>query len=337
MNMTKNKATLKTIAEELNISVSTVSRAFTQAASVKPSTLARIRDMSLKLNYKPNLNARALVQQKTRIIAVILQSLKNQTTETLVNQLTRLLSARGYDIHLFVAYGDDELNNAAINSVACRGYDGVIINHGAFEGKMDAIETLIKEDIPFVVLGQYDYSSASQVIGDFKLAGRMITKYLIDLGHRNIAFATTCTGDPRFEGYLNMLSQNNLPLREELVFKCPCRQESIAGIAEKIIKTDATALFANFDEMATRFIRAIKELGLSVPQDISVVGVGNEMYADLISPALTTFEIDTAHLADNLVQCLFERIEKPDTPTRTILLNGSLIIRESTAEIPQKP
>ncbi|MFI4912198.1 MAG: LacI family DNA-binding transcriptional regulator [Sedimentisphaeraceae bacterium JB056] len=333
MDITKNKATLKTVAKELKISVSTVSRAFTQPDSVKPATLAMIRETSRKLNYKPNLNARALVQQKTHVIAVILQSLKNQTTETLINKLTKLLSLRGYDIHLFVTYSDNQLNNDAINSVLCRGYDGVIINHGAFEGKMEAIETLIKEQIPFVVLGQYDYSTVSQVIGDFKLAGRVITKYLIELGHKNIAFATTCNGDPRYEGYVNMLNQHGLPVREDMVFTCQCTQDDIYEVAKKISKTNTTALFANFDELATRFIRAFKEIGMSIPQQISVVGVGNEMYSDLISPPLTTFEIDTAHLAENLVECLFERIEKPNSPTRTILLNGSLIARESTIEL----
>ncbi len=333
MDITKNKATLKTIADELNISISTASRAFTQGSSVKPSTLAKIREVSRKLNYKPNLNARALVQQKTHVIGVILQSLKNQTTETLVNRLTHLLTARGYDIHIFVAYNDQYLNDDAVNSCICRGYDGVIINHATFEGRMDAIEALIKEQIPFVVLGQYEYSETSQVIGDFRLAGRVMTRHLAELGHKNIAFCTTCSGDPRYEGYLNVLNQYGLPLREDLVFICPCDQGLISETAKKIIKTDATALFANYDEPATRFIRAFKELGLSVPEQISVVGVGNEMYSDLISPALTTFAIDNEHLAENLVDTLFERIEKPKGSTRTILLNGRILVRDSARKL----
>ncbi len=333
MEITNNKATLKTIAEELNISVSTASRAFTPGSSVKPSTLAKIKEMSRKLNYKPNLNARALVQQKTHVIGVVLQSLKNQTTESLVNKLTRLLTARGYDIHLFVAYSDDMLNDDAVNSCICRGYDGVIINHALFEGRMNAIETLLKEKVPMVVLGQYEYSETSQVIGDFKLAGRVMTRHLADLGHKNIAFCTTCKGDPRYEGYLNILNQYKLPIREDLIFVCPCEQTQIRETAKKISKTDATALFVNYDEPATRFIRAFKELGVSVPGQMSVVGVGNEMYADLISPALTTFEIDTAHLAENLVDTLFERIEKPNGPTRTILLNGKILERDSAAKL----
>ena len=333
MDITKNKATLKTLAKELNISVSTVSRAFTQPDSVKPATLAKIKEASDRLNYTPNLNARALVQQKTHIIGVILQSLRNQPTDALVRQITTLLSSKGYDIHIFVAYEDEKLNKEAIKSCICRGYDGVIINHSFFSGKMDAIETLIKEKIPFAVLGQYDYSPASQVIGDFRLSGMIMTKHLIELGHRKIAFVTNAECDPRFDGYCNMLQQNNLQLNSDLVFNCRCRQEEINKITKKILKTNATAVFANYDQMAIRIIRAFKEIGVKIPDEISIVGVGNEMYADLIRPELTTFEIDDEHLAENLVEALFERIERPDLPTRKILLNGKIVVRESTKKI----
>ena len=271
----KNKATLKTIAKELNVSVSTVSRAFTLPDSVKSSTLEKIMEVSDRLNYTPNLNARALVQQKTHIVGLILQSLRNQPIDPLVKQITRLLSSMSYDIHIFVTYDDDQLNEEAIKSCICRGYDGVIINHSHFEGKMVAIETLISKNIPFVVLGQYDYSPASQVIGDFKLSGMVMTKHLIELGHNNIAFLTNSNADPRYDGYLNMLNQHKLPVRPELFFQCPCRQDKINETVKEIAKTNATALFANYDEMAIRAIRAFKEIGIKVPDQISVVGVGN--------------------------------------------------------------
>lgn len=333
MNISKNKVTLKTIAKELDISISTASRAFTAPDSVKPSTLSKIKEFSRKHNYMPNLNARALVQQKTHIIGVILQSLRNQPTDSLVKRLTRLLSEKGYDIHIFVAYNDPQLNSNAVQSCICRGYDGIIINSSTFEGKMDAIEELIEEKIPFVVLGQYNYSAVSQVIGDFKLSGMVMTKHLIELGHKNIAFLTNTKDDPRYEGYRSMLSQNSIPPREEMLFTCPCEQEPIDRTVREILKTDATAIFANFDEMSLRTIRTLKEMDISVPDDISVVSVGDEMYADLVKPALTTFEINNDHLAENLVETLFERIEKPESPTRTILLNGNIIIRESCQEI----
>lgn len=330
---TKNKATLKTIADELNISISTASRAFSRAGSVKPATLERIREVSKRLNYKPNLTARALVQQKSHVIGFILQSVKNQTTESLIKRLTNLLDSNGYDIHLTVAHDSDEINNNAVNNAICRGYDGVIIHHSAFEGRVEAIETLISEHIPFVVYGQYDYSPVDQVIGDFKLAGRVMTRHLVDLGHKDIAFVTTHHADPRYEGHCSILRQSGIDIKEQLYFQTECEQQGVKLAVEKLIKTEATAVFGNSDQMASRLIRALKDFGVKVPQEMSVVGVGNEMYADLVSPALTTFELNNAHLADNLFEALFERINNPTSPTRTILLNGNIVVRESSQPI----
>jgi LacI family transcriptional regulator len=321
---------MKDIARRLNVSVTTVGRAFSDASDISPATRDRIFELAKELDYRPNLNARALVQQRTSVIGMVVCNVSNPIMEGVIRDVDDFLSQQGYRINLAISHSEPSRESDIINDMICRRVDGVIIHPYCLEGRSEAVESLIESKTPTVVLGTYSYSPISQVGMDLFAAGYEITNHLLDLGHQKIAIINEVPGDPRYKSYLRAHHDRGLDADDSINFYLPIRARSGVDICRKIMKSDATAVFATCDALAATILEGFKLLGVNVPNQIALAGCGNDRYTSVMGPTLTSYGFPYSNVPRHLTDFILERIENPAAPLRTAILIGKLLPREST-------
>jgi DNA-binding LacI/PurR family transcriptional regulator len=321
---------MKDIAKRLNVSITTVGRAFSDATDISPDTRDKIFEVAKDIGYRPNLNARALVQQKTSVIGMILCNVSNPMMEGVIKGVEDFISAKGYHLNLAISHREARRELEIVNNMICRGVDGVIIHPYCPEGRSEAVENLLETRIPTVVLGAYDYSSVSQVGMDFFTAGYEITTHLMDLGHKRIAFVNEIPNDPRYKAYLKAHEDRQLDIDNDIFFSLPLNAKNGVDICREILSKKATAVFAISDALAATILEGFKFLGVKVPDDIALAGCGNDRFSSVMGPTLTTYGFPYSNLPKHLAEFVLNGIETSANTIKTAILIGKLIPREST-------
>ncbi len=332
--------TIKDIAREANVSVTTVSNVIHGKHSrVAQETVERIERIIAVNNYTPNLSARALVNKSSRIIGVINHLIQSQPISfledpfhgALLGGVERKLRERGYYMMIRTVANEEELFSLFRNW----NLDGVILT-GLFEDNFFA--RLIESGKPVVLLDSYVKNDRVFNIGlDDKRGGYIATQHLIDKGHRDIVFASPHIYkrgviDERFKGYKAALRKNNIPFREENVY-----QQEITineGIALGRIlgsRTDITAVFATADILAAGIITGLAEKKKNVPRDISVVGFDNILLSRIVGTPLTTVCQDADEKGAIAAGVMIDCLEGKAPASRNIVLPVSLIERASVS------
>lgn len=330
--------TIKDIAREANVSVTTVSNVIHGKHShVAKETVERIEKIISVKNYTPNLSARALVNKSSRIIGVINHLIQAQPISflqdpfhgSLVGGIEKKLRERGYYMMIRTVSNEEELFSLFRNW----NLDGVILT-GLFEDNFFA--RLIESGKPVVLLDSYVKNDKVINIGlEDKQGGFLATQYLIDKGHRDIVFASPKIYKQgvvyeRYKGYRAALKKNNIPFKKENVYQQEITiNEGISLGLSLGERKDVTAVFATADILASGIITGLAEKKRYVPRDISVIGFDNTVYSRINNPPLTTIHQDAEEkgiiAADVMMDCL-EGISPKD---RNIILPVSLVERSS--------
>ena len=206
-----------------------------------------------------------------------------------------------------------------------------VISLGQLRGEY--IEKLLSQKLPVLLLDYYQTENdADCIVTNGFFGGYKLTSYLISEGHTQIGFvgtrlATSSIFD-RYMGYMKAMLEHNLPIIEEwIILDREVNNELFPHISfpEKL----PTALVCNCDETAYKVIRGLKARGLSVPEDISVVGYDNYLISEICDPPITTINVDAGEMADLAVATLLERLNRPSMPTRIQILDGKLVYKQS--------
>lgn len=332
--------TIKDIAKEAGVSVTTVSNVIHNKKSrVSPELVKRINEIIKKNHYSPNLSARALVSKNSRIIGVLSYGEKTDVRSisedpflgTLIRSMEYEISLRGYYTMFYTISTEEELLTLRDNWNLA----GIIV-HGLFEGKL--FNFLTKTDIPCVLIDSYikDEHFYNVGIDDYK-GGYMATSHLIKNGHKNIAFASPAifeTGvvHERYEGYVNALKDAGLRQKDKNLFQVNTIEAGFT-LGQKIAsRKDITAVFATADLLALGIIAGLRNKGLNVPEDISVVGFDDLYSSPLWNPPLTTIRQDVRLKGLTAVNTLVDVIEGKEVK-KQISLPLELMERESVKKI----
>ena len=330
MSTQNTRRGMKDIAKRLNVSITTVGRAFSNATDISPDTRDKIFEIAKDIGYRPNLNARALVQQKTNVVGMVVCNVSNPMMDGIIRGVEDILNHHGYQISLAISHCEVSRELNAVNDMLCRGVDGIIIHPYCPQGRSIAIETLLETRTPTVLIGSGKDIPVSYVDMDFFTAGYEITTHLMDMGHKKIAFINEVPNDPRHKAYLKAHEDRNLQVREDLFFSLPLTARNGVDICRKIISNKATAVFAISDALAATILEGFKFLGVKVPDDIALAGCGNDRYSSVMGPTLTTYGFPYSNLPTHLAEFIVDRIQSPSAAIRTAILMGKLIAREST-------
>ena len=333
-----DKVTIKTVAKLANVSHTTVSRALNGSPLVKEETRKKIQEIATRLDYTPNLNAKALVEKRSYIIAVYFSDISNGTSPSFMSEVIHQIREKlpkGYEIAVD-SFAALRRSGQGINLR----YDGALV---VSQEKTDDqfIDQLAETGKPVVVLNRkvertdlYNYAS-----DDFSGMENAIN-YLLRMGHRKIAFITGKKGFTssinRKAAFVDVMKKNQVSVPEEWMIAGDYSIESGYKAMEKIINGGKipTCVYASNDDMAIGAIRACNDYGYKVPGQISFMGFDDSIFANYFTPRLTTLKKQTKMIVDRGISTLKSLIDgEQPTEKRFENIKPTLVIRESVAKL----
>jgi len=326
--------TIKDIARIANVSHTTVSRALNNSPFIKQETRIKIQALAKEMNYLPNYNARSLVLDKSYNIGLFFSTLNRGTSpDFFYNTVQGVLHGVGDKYNVIIKGVDTYKDLSSFNH---KSFDGIIImsqslNDNAFIYKAK------EKKIPLVVLNrQIEDSEIPNIVSNDYTGALAAVEHLVHLGHRRIAFIEGKQGfkasEKRKQGYLDVLINQNIPINKQFIIQGNYDIESGYLAMKQLLKLTKvpSAVFCSNDDMAIGSMKAIIEEGLQIPQDISVVGFDDNIASEFLSPALTTIKRDMTRISREGTKILLKLIDKQPIKQKKILLDATLIIRNST-------
>lgn len=327
------KVSIFDVAKKSGLSVVTVSRVLNNASSVRPKNRDKVLQAMKELDYQPNAAARSLARGKTGIIGLTLTTLDDSFFDAVVKEINDRLAVQGYFLALSISSGDDDSFRRSLFQEDR--VDGVILLSPLREDEY--IMELKKRKIPFVLIdNQHRNPSVPSVVVDNFKGGYEATRHLIDLGHRQIAHIRGpdpfLSSRERERGYLEAMEEAGLQPLE--VVRATFEVSEGYRIARQWIETDRlpTAVFAADDYLALGVLDALKNEGIRVPRDISIVGFDDQILSSEFRPRLTTVRQPAARIGQTGVELLLKSMEGNAVKRgATVMLEPELIVRETTA------
>ncbi len=334
--MPRSHPTIRDVAKEAGVSHQTVSRVINNSAPVNPATRSRVEQAIDVLGYRPNAIARFMAQGRTQTLACIAPNLSDYTFAKIIEGAEA--QARGQGYFLFTASASDENSFADLikELVDSRRTEGLLI----INPYIDDRHQLAPSDFPVVYLAAAPRDQAIYSVAlDDENGGFEATCHLLALGHREIAMITgpeieDCTLD-RTVGHRKALESAEIHYDNKLVRCGDWTATSGYEAARSILEAGQTftALFAQNDRMAVGAARALREAGLQVPEDVSVIGFDDMPLASYFHPPLTTMRQDLEQIGRQAANLIIQVIEQKTIPTNHYVLTPELVIRGSTKPI----
>jgi DNA-binding LacI/PurR family transcriptional regulator len=339
--------TIKDVAKQAGVAPSTVSRVISDSPHISEKTKKKVRKIMEEMGYHLNLNARVLVQKSTQTIGIVM---KNSTSQSMLNPvfpevlsgISALCHKQDFSICLTTGESEEEIYRDTVKLVQGKKVDGVIVMYSKRDDKV--VPYLMESGIPFVVIGKpvFESNKIMYVDNDNVQAAKEVTEYLIQFGHKKVAFIG---GDSRFEvmdarlnGFREALRENKLNSPEEYIKHFQFnREQGKQAIAELMNVTEPpTALVITDDYNALIVLSALRELNIKIPEDISIVSFNNTMISSLSSPPLTSVDIQTFQLGYESARCLIELINDPEAVRKSVIIPTIIEERESCLVHKQK-
>lgn len=344
-NLDTSKLTLEDIADMAGVSRSTVSRVINEHPAVSEAVRQRVWDIVNETGYRPHPAARSLASQRSNIIGLVIpRRVHTFFTDPYFSSLTegvaQACNKHSYMLSLFLFYTEED-ERRLFPFVSRPGIvDGIIIQstHAADE----MFQQLSQSDVPSIVAGRPMHVADFSYVDVDNVAGaHTAVRHLVHLGRQRIGSITgplsTTAGLDRFEGYQNALSESRLPQDERLYIEGDFTESSGYYCAQRLMPFKPDAIFVASDIMAVGALRAIREAGLKVPQDIAIVGFDDLPPATRTSPPLTTIRQPIRRMGIELVEKLLDIILNGPQPPRRVIFGTELVIRESCgADLPLK-
>ena len=338
LEKTTEKVTSAEVARLAGVSQSAVSRVFTPGASVSAKTMEKVRAAAEELGYRPNVLARSLITGRTRIIGLVVAYLENQFYPMALELLSRALQARGYHILVFMAENSTERVAQVMSELLDYQVDGIITASVAMSN--DLTTRCDGAGIPVVMFNRgQDDARLSEVTSDNVNGAGRAAEFLIRGGHTRIAHVMgwqgSSTGRDRAEGFTQAMQAAGL--QPFAMVDGAYAREKAAAVTRELCQGPKRpdAIFVGNDHMAFAVLDTLRhELGLRVPQDVSVVGYDDVPMAAWPAYGLTTLRQPVNRMVEATVAALLNQIEGGSSAPTKVKINGPLMVRTS-ARIPE--
>ncbi len=333
----EQRATLKDIAEQVGVHVSTVSRALNPATRdlVARELVDRITEAAKALDYRPNRLTMGLRTRVSMTVGVVLPDISNATFPVLVQAIEATLATRHYSTLVAHAESDYPRKTTLIEQMSARQIDGMILTTARrYHGLIDFC---LESGVPLVMVSRTEQDPRiSSVINDDFASMAAAVRHAVELGHRRIAHlggpADMSTGALRREGFFAAMRDHDLTPSAMVRCKVYTRDEGVTGTQEIFsIAPDTTAIIAANDLLAIGCLDVIKASGRRCPDDVSVIGHNDMPLVDMIDPPLTTVRINFRQMGTEAASLMLRRLEDPASDAVMMTLRPKLIVRGSTA------
>ncbi|HWJ77988.1 MAG TPA: LacI family DNA-binding transcriptional regulator [Niallia sp.] len=326
--------TIKEIAERANVSRTTVSRVINNTGYISEEAKKKVLKVIEETGYIPSENAKSLRTKKTKVIGVILPKISTETSSRLVKGLDEIFARDGYQILLTNTNLNPKKEIEYLKLLKSRHVDGIILSATIIDQTL--IDEINRLDIPFVTVGQY-ISGTSNVLFDDYQASKDMIHLMIKKGYKKIAFigvdeSDYAVGHLRKLGYLDAMKENGLFVEESWVQKGIFDVDSGYHCMKEIVdfsEQRPEAVLAVTDRLAIGAMQYIKEVGLSIPGDIAVAGMGASELSQFISPSLTTIDFSVEEVGREAARLLLEQVSGAENNEKIKKIKYRLIERSS--------
>ncbi len=343
----KQKITLKKIAKEFDVSISTVSKALKDSHEISEEVKERIKAFAKYYHYKPNSLALNLRNQKTKTIGIIIPQIVHHFFTKVITGIERVANENGYNVMICMSMDSYEKEVLNLDMLANGVVDGIIVSVAKETDKKkdySHFRGLINNGIPLVMFDRViDKIECNKVITNDIDGGHLATKHLIDIGCKRIAILTTpdfvTVGSLRLDGYKNALNDNKISFYENLIIKID-ESGDIENQVKKLFSQDLPpdGIFAVNEIYAAIAMKVANKKGLKVPDDVAVIGFTDGLISQFASPSLSTVAQHGNHIGQKAIELLLDEIEFQDAnyQYRTEVIETDIIIRESTKKLSKK-
>lgn len=320
----RTEKTIVDIAEELKLSISTVSRALNNHPNISVKTKEKVRKMANKLGYRPNAMAAGLRNSKSRTIGLVVPRISMFFPATISTVIQNKLYEHGY--HVLICQSNDSLEQeiALAETLYSTRIDALAVSSTLYTTDFSHFDIFKDNNIPLVFFDRVPKDYQAKVVrGDDYLGGYTVTEHLIEKGCKDIVHISgplTCSlYVDRVAGYKNALRKHKIPFQKSRVFYQELTKENAQQACEKIFakKPWPDGVFAANDTTAITILEYCRKLNLRVPEDIKIVGYSNDPRAEIITPTITSVDQFPALMGERVAAALLDLMQQPaSTPQR---------------------
>ena len=337
----KVKATLKQIAKELNVSVSTVSKALNDSPEISDQTKIKIKEYAKLKNYKPNVIGLNLKNRKTKTIGVIIPNILNSFFAKVFSGIEKVADEKGYNVITCISNESIEKEISTLEMLSNGTIDGFILSVSEEAQKLQDyshFSAIINDGTPIVMFDRIaeGVECDKVVVDDFNSALNS-TQRLIDLGCKNIALFSSLdelsVGKLRTDGYLQALRDNGVSVNERIVLRTNSEEELSAAILNIPANEPIDAIFALEETDTVAALKYGLKHGFKIPEELSIIGFADGILASRrLTPSVTTVSQHAPEIGEKAAQLLIDRLEakEEDVPFKTVVIKTILKERDST-------
>ncbi|WP_298155775.1 LacI family DNA-binding transcriptional regulator [Flavobacterium sp.] len=339
----KRKVTLKQIAKELDVSISTVSKSLRDSTEISEDTRQKVQAFAKLYNYKPNNIALSLKNRKTKTIGIIIPEIVHHFFATVISGIEQVANNHGYSV--VVCLSNESFDKEVINMemLANGSMDGFIMSlskETQYKGDFHHITEVINQGMPVVMFDRVTNEVlCDKVIIDDKMAAYDAVQNLVNMGNKKIALVTTVdyvsVGKLRTDGYTKAILDNDLPFNEKLIIKIEDIENFESQIAKLMENRAIDAVLAVNELFAVTIIKLASKMGLKVPEDLSVIAFTDGIISQYSTPTISTVSQNGIKMGQKAAKMLIDRLETEEDDDaeelyRTEVIETNLIEREST-------
>lgn len=328
------KVTIHSVAQEAGVSTTTVSKVINHTGSISEQTRKKVLEAMKKLNYSPDAAAASLRGKRTKAFGLLVPDISNPFYAEVARSIEDRSHEFGYNIIMCNTDNDAEKEKSYLSLLTSQRIDGLVVA-SAFRSPA-LLEEMLDKGFPIVLIAsEIPKLSVNTVTVDDYKGGYLAASHLLSRGHNKIAIITenVRSNVARFAAFKEAMQEADLPIPDGFIVKTEASIQKGYESGKEILsmKERPTAIFACNDLLAAGVLQAAKELGLKIPQDLSVVGFDNTVLSTTTSPMLTTISQPVKLMGAKAVDLLIREMGEKKTYKERLLLPPELIIRQSTA------
>ncbi|MDQ0107665.1 LacI family transcriptional regulator [Chitinophaga terrae (ex Kim and Jung 2007)] len=336
----RSEKTIVDIAEELNLSVSTVSRALNDNPNISIRTKEKVKKMARKMGYRPNALAAGLRSSKSKTIGLIVPRISMFFPAAISTIIQNKLQEYGYNLIICQSNDSYEQEIALVNTLYSARVDGLVVSTTLYTTDFSHFDVFRDNNIPLVFFDRVPKDYGVKVIkGDDQLGGYLATSHLIERGCRDIVHISGPLSSnlyvERVAGYKKALKQHSLPVRKDRLFYQELSRDHAWQTCEKIFasKPYPDGIFASNDTTAITIMEYCRKINIRIPEDLKIVGYSNDPRTEIITPAISSVDQYPAMMGERVVAALMDMINAttPSTGFSQEIIPIQLIARESSA------
>lgn len=329
---------IKQLAKKLNLSVSTVSKAFRKEYDINPQTRERILAAAKEYNYHPNPIATSLRTQRTKTIAVVIPEIDNSFFVLVIKGIEAVAQEQGYHVLIYLTHQDYENEVTMIQNLQKGRVDGVLMSLSDGTKNLDHLEDIRQRGLPLVFFDRvFENDTYVRVTTNDYESGFAATEHLIERGCKKIAHLYLERGlsisKNRMKGYFDAIEKHGSKANKKIVLGFPSdTKEAYQKIRQMLLKEKPDGIFSSFEKLAMLCYKACEELELRIPEDVKIISFSNLEIASLLNPSLSTITQPAFEIGKKAAELLFEKISGKTYPEskKHVSIESIIIPRKST-------